>query len=66
MCVSVCACVWAGVYKLCFADINLFTQSQCGDSPSFWEQNARPKSCKSLYFRVKKFNVGFGLRLGLG
>ncbi len=57
---SVCAeqCVYMCV---CCGDINLFTQSHCGDSLPLWEQNSSPHN-------VNHFSVltWFKVRLGLG
>ncbi len=32
-------CVCVNMYYSCCGDINLFTHSHCGDSPSFWGQS---------------------------
>ncbi len=48
-CVAVFACVCAYVcvdmYYSCCGDLNLFTQSHCGDSPFSWGQNMTVCAC---------------------
>ncbi len=65
-CVCVCVCVlWCVCYGVCVysrcGDINLITQSHCGDLPPMWGQNESPRNVNH-WFLVWRLGLRFKVR----